>query len=194
MPASFLQEMAYQYLTDKETLDRVQVWQAFRRHSDAELAAQCKAALGLERSPFTDQDITDAFYQLRVANAGDLGIYALKILGGGNMPLRTHDLTDAKRIQLALLEVFAARSLAVTQKQGQSGANSSMTELLGIFPNPPSQPLVLTLADLADKYSMPQEALEQALAEEERALSKRRIDILEAHYPSSPSASVVSLH
>ncbi len=88
MPASFLQEMAYQYLTDKETRDRVQVWQAFRQHSDAELAAQCKERLGLERSPFSTQELTEAFAQLRVANAGDLGVYALKLLGGGNLPLR----------------------------------------------------------------------------------------------------------
>lgn len=194
MPASFLQEMAYQFLTDKETLDRVQVWQAFRRHSDEELATQCKTSLGLERSPFTDQEIISAFTKLRVANAGDLGVYALKLLGGGNVPLRAKDLTDTKRVQLALLEVFAARSMASNRLHGQVASNSAITELLGIFPDAPSQPPELTMSDIAEKYGMSQEELEMAVAEEERALARRRDDILDAHYPPARPDSVVSLH
>lgn len=194
MPASFLQEMAYQYLTDKETRDRVQVWQAFRQHSDAELAVQCKNHLGLERSPFSDQQLTEAFAQLRVANAGDLGVYVLKLLGGGNLPLRPRDLTEGKRVQLALLEVFAARSLAVTQQQAPTSTNSAMTELLGIFPDTPAPASALSMADIADKYGMSSEELEQAVAAEERALARRRDDIHDAHYPVYQRAAVVSLH
>ncbi|MFY0990925.1 hypothetical protein [Halomonas sp. C05BenzN] len=194
MPASFLQEMAYQYLTDKETRDRVQVWQAFRQHSDAELAVQCKVHLGLERSPFTDQELTEAFAQLRVANAGDLGVYALKLLGGGNLPLRPRDLTETKRVQLALLEMFAARSLAATQQQGPTSTNSAMTELLGIFPDDSTSATALSMADIADKYGMSSEELEQAVAAEERALARRRDDIHDAHYPVFQRSSVVSLH
>jgi hypothetical protein len=186
--------MAYQYLTDKETRDRVQVWQAFRQHSDAELAAQCKERLGLERSPFSTQELTEAFAQLRVANAGDLGVYALKLLGGGNLPLRPRDLTEAKRVQLALLEVFAARSLAATQKQGLTNTSSAMTELMGIFPDTPAPAPALSLADIADKYSMSPDELEQAVAAEERALARRRDDIHDAHYPVFQRSSVVSLH
>ena len=194
MPASFLQEMAYQFLTDKENLDRVQVWKEFRRHSDEELAFQCKAALGLERSPFSDQEIISAFARLRVANAGDLGVYAQKLLGGGNVPLRAKDLTDAKRVQLALLEVFAARSMTSTRLQGQVASNSAITELLGIFPDSPSQPPMLTMSDIADKYGMSQEELEMAVAEEERAIARRRDDIFDAHYYPAMPSSVVSLH
>jgi hypothetical protein len=186
--------MVYQFLTDKETRDRVQVWQVFRQHSDAELAAQCKDHLGPERSPFTNQELTEVFAQLRVANAGDLGIYALKLLGGGSLPLRPRDLTETKRVQLALLEVFAARSIAATQQQGPTSTNSAMTELLGIFPDTSTSAAALSMADIADKYGMSSEELEQAVTAEERVLARRRDDIHDAHYPVFQRSSVASLH
>lgn len=187
MPASFLQELAYQYLTDKESLDRTQVWKALRDHSDVELATECKMSLGLERSPFSESDLAGAFSQLRIANAGDLGVYALKLLGGGNMPLRARDLSPRKRNQLALLEVYAARS----QAQGHSGASSALKELLGILPDSTS-PGRLTLSDIAEKYGLEEADLKQALKEEEGEIARRRDDIINAH--SGPRSPVASLH
>ncbi|GHB14327.1 hypothetical protein [Modicisalibacter luteus] len=130
---------------------------------------------------------------MRLANAGDLGVYALKLLGGGNAPLRRSDLTDAKLNQLALLEVFAARSMALTQQQPQP-TNSALAELLGIFPGGQSFDDVPSFADIAAKYDMTEEALLDAVNMEEQALSKRRHSINEAHHPAVPLAPVGYLH
>lgn len=193
MPASFLQEVAYQYLTKKESLDRLGVWKRLQDATDTELAQQCHQTLGLGRSPFTEQDLVLAFRRLRVANAGDLGYFALKVLGAGNCPIRYHELTGDRLRRLITFEVFASRAQTTLALKQESTSTSSLAHIAGVGDKDLTA-APASLADIAEKYEVSLQDLNSWLAEEERALAKRQHDIRKAHQPSDAGPVVVPLH
>lgn len=156
MEISFLHEWCYQALTQKQALSRMDVWRLFQSHTDVELAR----SLQTDNSPYSLEQITVAVGKLRIVNAGDLGEFALFGLGGGNLPLRTNDLTPKRRDFLLKLELIALDS------RRQAGSETSAIEQLAAMlqPNAPS-----SLEELAKKYDVTVSYLEGLTSNEPTA-------------------------
>ena len=137
-PHSFLAEWCFQSLTERMTLTRLQLWHRFQSATDLELAE----ALLHSNCSYDLDEVVSAISEIRTANAGDLGEFALFALGLGNVPLRPSELDAQRRDILIQLEVVAIRA---------HESHTTLRELAdSIRPLP-----VASLSDLSDKYSVP---------------------------------------
>ena len=132
---TFLAEWCFQALTERMTFTRLELWHRFQSASDLELARQIKP----DSFGYTLEEIATVISDIRTANAGDLGEFALFALGLGNVPLRPSDLTAERRDTLIRLELIAL---------GPSSVESSVKTLAdAIQPNS-----IDNLRTLAQKY------------------------------------------
>lgn len=106
IPNSFLAEWCFQALTQRLTLTRLELWHRFQSVTDEELARQIMPA----GFAYIIEDVASNVGEIRTANAGDLGEFALFALGLGSSPLRPEDLTAERRDTLIKMELIALRS------------------------------------------------------------------------------------
>lgn len=164
-PHSFLTEWCFQALTERMTLTRLELWHRFQSASDYELAKQFMPS----NSTYSLEEVTRAVSDIRTANAGDLGEFALFALGLGSVPLRPSDLTDERRDTLINLELIALRA-ASAEPPVKALAKS-------IQPMPPE-----TLRELARKYNV-SEAHVTSLEKKDREISQDRFGPIESKLP-----------
>lgn len=105
-PNSFLTEWCFQALTERMTLTRLELWHRLQSATDIELARQITPS----SFAYTLDDVASVVGDIRTANAGDLGEFALFALGLGSVPLRPADLTEAQRDKLIQMELIAQRT------------------------------------------------------------------------------------
>lgn len=165
-PHSFLAEWCYQSLTERMTITRLDLWHRFQSASDHELAESILHS----HTTYDFEDVVAAVSQVRLANAGDLGEFALFALGMGNVPLRPSELTSAQRDILIQLEIIALRA---------STADPVLNELAA----PVRTSSESTLSAVAAKYNVSLEHV-CALAKKDRGASNLTKQPTESCLPS----------
>lgn len=113
MTTRFVDELAYQHLTEEGSLTRYEVWQALRHWTSEELAKACKAA---RECRYSEVELAEAYTRLRLANAADLGFTYAKRAMAGDKALRYRDLTKERRLWYVLGEHHEAHVIRIQRE------------------------------------------------------------------------------